>query len=84
MDGFCDSQASCPTTSQPKSLAISDDSTVFVVEVDVVEAIKSNQRVYNLKPNFTPSSVAANGTTVAIGGEVRALPSHQILLCTLI
>lgn len=67
------SQASCPTASQPKSLAVSNDSTVFVVEIDVVEAIRSNQKVHELKPKFSPSAVAASGTAVAIGGEVCVL-----------
>lgn len=35
-----------------------------------MEAVRSNQRVFELKPKFTPSAVAASGSIVAIGGEV--------------
>ncbi|KIP12112.1 hypothetical protein PHLGIDRAFT_27517 [Phlebiopsis gigantea 11061_1 CR5-6] len=62
-------QASCPTATQPKSLAVAGDSTLFVAETDLVEAIRSNQKVYEVKPSFSPSAVAATGSTVAIGGE---------------
>lgn len=68
---LCCRQASCPTATQPKSVAVAGDSTLFVVEIDLVEAIRSNQKVHELKPSFSPSAVAAIGTTVAIGGEVR-------------
>ena len=64
-------QASFPTAAQPKSLAVAGDSTLFVAEIDLVEAVRSNQKVYELKPSFSPTAVAATGTTVAIGGEVR-------------
>ena len=46
------------------------DSTVFVAEINSVEAIRSNQRVFELQTKFTPSSVAAFGSVVAVGGEV--------------
>lgn len=61
--------AQCPTSSQPKAVAVASDSTVFVAETDVVEAIRSNQKVFELKPKFAPSVVAAIGSTVAVGGE---------------
>ena len=73
-------QAAYPTTSQPKSLATSSDSTVFVVEVGVVEAIRSNQKVYELKPSFTPSSVTASGSLVAVGGEISPLINILIII----
>ncbi|KAJ3475494.1 hypothetical protein NLI96_g11802 [Meripilus lineatus] len=62
-------QASCPTASQPKSIAVAKDQTVFVAEANAVEAIRSNQKVHELKPSFSPSSVAASGSIVAVGGE---------------
>ncbi|THH00974.1 hypothetical protein EW026_g1639 [Hermanssonia centrifuga] len=62
-------QSSFSTASQPKSLAVAGDSTVFVAEVNVVEAIRSNQKVYDFQPKFTPSAVAASGSVVAVGGE---------------
>jgi len=58
------------TASQPKSIAAAADGTVFVAEVDVVEAFRSNQKVYELKTKFAPTAVAAQGSTVAIGGDV--------------
>ena len=51
-------------------MAIAGDSTLFVVEIGAVEAIRSNQKVHDLKPKYTPSAVAAHGSTVAIGSEV--------------
>lgn len=36
-----------------------------------VEAIRSNQKVHELQTKVTPSSIAAAGSTVAVGGEVR-------------
>jgi len=61
--------ASCSTSAQPKSVAVAADSTVFVAEANGVEAIRSNQKVFELKPKFTPSAVAASGSVVAVGGE---------------
>lgn len=58
------------TAAQPKSITITDDATVFVVEIGTVEAFRSNQKVYNNKPNYAPSVVAAWKETVAIGAEV--------------
>ena len=42
---------------------------MFVAEPDVLEAIRSNQKVHELKPKYTPTSVAATGSVVAVGGE---------------
>ncbi|TFY62674.1 hypothetical protein EVJ58_g3719 [Rhodofomes roseus] len=61
--------ASFSAGSQPKSLAVAADSTVFVAEANGIEAIRSNQRVFELKPKFTPSAVSASGSVVAVGGE---------------
>ena len=66
-------QAACSTASQPKSLAVATDSTVFAVEVGVVEAIRDNQKVHELKTKYTPSVVAAQGSVVAVGSEVRSM-----------
>ena len=62
--------ASVPTASQPKSLAIAGDSTVFVMEINTIEAFRSNQRVFQQTPKFTSSAIAASGSTIAIGDEV--------------
>lgn len=58
------------TASQPKSIATASDGTVFVSEVDVVEAFRSNQKVTEIKPKANPTAVAASGSAVAIGAEV--------------
>ncbi|CCL99609.1 uncharacterized protein FIBRA_01627 [Fibroporia radiculosa] len=61
--------AICSTASQPKAVAVAGDSTVFIAEVNEVEAIRFNQKVSELKPKFSPSAVAATGSIVAVGGE---------------
>ncbi|KAK7462716.1 WD40 repeat-like protein [Stygiomarasmius scandens] len=68
-DGNAFSPASLATSSQPKSVAVAGDGSVLVVEIDTVEVVRSNQKVFELKPKYKPSSVAASKTTVAIGGE---------------
>ncbi|KAI0322912.1 WD40 repeat-like protein [Amylostereum chailletii] len=62
-------QASFTTSAQPKALAVAADGTAFVVEAGVVEAVRSNQKVTELKPKSSPSAVAASQDTVAIGYE---------------
>ncbi|KAI0792397.1 quinon protein alcohol dehydrogenase-like superfamily [Abortiporus biennis] len=65
-------QASCPTSSQPNSIAVSSDDTVFLTEANgSIEAIKSNQKLFESKLKFNPTSVAAAPTSniVAVGGE---------------
>ncbi|KAF9458991.1 WD40-repeat-containing domain protein [Collybia nuda] len=61
--------ASAPTSFQPRSLAVAADSTVFVAEINTIEAFRSNQRVLQETPKYAPSSVAASQSIVAIGGE---------------
>ncbi|EKM58056.1 uncharacterized protein PHACADRAFT_252038 [Phanerochaete carnosa HHB-10118-sp] len=75
LEGAGFTQASSPTASQPKSVAVAADSTLFVVEIGVVEAIRSNQKVHELKPKYVPSAVAAYGSAVAIGSE-----EHKVYL----
>ena len=52
-------QASCQTAAQPKSVAVAEDSTVFVVEIGVVEAIRSNQKVLDVAAGNGNVSLAA-------------------------
>lgn len=66
-----DRPATFSTATQPKAVAISGDSTVFVLETSSVEAVRSNQKVFDLALKYTPSAIAASGNSVAIGGEVR-------------
>ncbi|KAG5644698.1 hypothetical protein DXG03_007921 [Asterophora parasitica] len=60
---------SVATTSQPKSVAVVGDGTVFVSEINTIEAFKSNQRVLEQVPKFVPSAIAASKSIIAIGGE---------------
>lgn len=62
--------ASSKTASQPKSVAIGEDGTVFIAEINNIEAIRDNQKVFDLKVSYTPNSVAAIKGLVAFGGEV--------------
>ncbi|KAK7020199.1 WD40 repeat-like protein [Paramarasmius palmivorus] len=66
---FLNSQASLATASQPKSIAVADDESVVIVEVNGVEVIRSNQKVFDLATKYTPSAVAIWRSVVAIGGE---------------
>ncbi|KAF8921185.1 WD40 repeat-like protein [Mucidula mucida] len=63
--------ASVATASQPKSLAVAEDTSVFVAELNNVEVIRSNQKVFDITPKFAPSAVAVTGSLVAVGGEQK-------------
>ncbi|KAL4079520.1 WD40-repeat-containing domain protein [Scleroderma citrinum] len=56
-------------SSQPKTLAIAGDGTLFAAEINGIEAIRSNQRVFELKPKYSPSSIGATRNIVAVGAE---------------
>jgi len=66
-----------------ETLAIAGDDTLFVVEINVIEAIRSNQRVFELKPKYSPSAIAATRDIVAVGSEVSCLIENfsQSLCC---
>ncbi|CAA7264403.1 unnamed protein product [Cyclocybe aegerita] len=76
-DGSSFLPASVPTSSQPKNITVAGDSTVFVAEIGVVEAFRSNQKVFELKPSYQPSAAGALGTLVAIGGEDRKVRLNE-------
>ena len=59
--------ASSKTASQPKSIAVTGDSTVFISEIDTVEAFRFNQKVFEQKPKYQPGAIAAHGSVVAVG-----------------
>ncbi|KAF8893170.1 WD40-repeat-containing domain protein [Gymnopilus junonius] len=63
-DGTSFLPASVSTSTQPKSIAVADDSTVFVAEIGVVEAFRSNQKVFEQKPSYQPSAVAASAASL--------------------
>ena len=43
---------------------------MFVVEIGIIEAFRSNQKVFEQKTAYQPTVVTALGSLVAIGGEV--------------
>jgi hypothetical protein len=61
------------TSSQPKSIAVTEDSAVVVIEANKIEVIKSAQKVFELSTPFSPSAVTASKSTVAVGGDVRTI-----------
>lgn len=65
--------ANISTASQPKSIAVAPDGTVFVAEINGVEAIRDNQKISELKASYEPSTVAASSSYVAVG-EVSSTP----------
>jgi hypothetical protein len=64
-----DRPASSATASQPKSVSVGYDDTVFIAEINGIEAIRDNQKVFELKTSYTPSAVAAGRSVniVAVG-----------------
>lgn len=50
---------------------------MFVAESNVLEAIRSNQKLYELKPKYTPTVVAACGSIVAVGGDDQKVRLHE-------
>ncbi|PIL23440.1 hypothetical protein GSI_14751 [Ganoderma sinense ZZ0214-1] len=70
IEGSSFTPAQFSTAAQPKAgVAVGGDSTVFIAEVDTVEAVRSNQKVFDLKPKYAPSAIAASASFVAVGGE---------------
>ncbi|TFK67757.1 WD40 repeat-like protein [Pluteus cervinus] len=58
------------TAAQPRSIGVAGDSTVFIAEVNGVEAFRSNQKILShTLPGTTPTAIAASKSVVAIGGE---------------
>ena len=76
--------ASVGTAAQPKSIAVAADGTVFVSEIEHIEAFRSNQKVFDQKPKFAPSSIAASGSTIAIGGEASADTPAEMMFHSLL
>jgi hypothetical protein len=40
-----------------------------VAEVDGIEAIRNNQKVFGLATKYSPTSIAASGGIVVVGGQ---------------
>ena len=75
-------QTAVKTASQPKSVAVAGDDTVFVIEQNSIEAFRSNQKVYEEKTSYTPTAVSVSGNLVAVG-DVSTVASSQINLAKL-
>jgi hypothetical protein len=72
---FLFSESVFNTGSQPKALAATSDSTVFVVGVDgTVEAVRNNQKVAELRRSGGASaSSGASATAIAAAGSLIAI-----------
>lgn len=62
--------ASLSTKSQPRSIAVGGDGSVFLAEINGLEVVRDNQKSFELSTSFTPSAIDAHGSLVAVGGEV--------------
>ncbi|KAI8976703.1 WD40 repeat-like protein [Trametes punicea] len=69
IEGKSYTPATFSTAAQPKAVAVGGDSTVFVAETESIEAVRSNQKVFDLALKYAPSAIAASGNVVAVGGE---------------
>ncbi|KAH7878576.1 WD40-repeat-containing domain protein [Lentinula edodes] len=77
-DGTGFTPSSFSLSSQPKSLAVGDDASVFVAEIkNSIEVIRSNQKIFDLSTKYTPSAIAVKGSLVAIGGEDSKVHLYQ-------
>lgn len=69
IDGQTFTPASLSTKSQPKSIAAGENGFVFLAEINGLEVVRDNQKVFELSTSFTPSAIDAHGSLVAVGGE---------------
>jgi len=74
------SQASLSTKSQPKSIAVGEDGSVFLAEINGLEVVRDNQKTFELPTSFTPSAIDVHGSLVVVGGEVGYLYHSRFLL----
>jgi len=63
------SQAAAKLDSQPKSVAVAGDDSVFVVEQNGIEVFRSNQKVHTEKTPYSPGVIAASGNVIAVGDD---------------
>jgi len=61
--------ASLSTKSQPKSIAVGGDGSVFLAEINGLEVVRDNQKTFELSTSFGPSTIDVHGSLVAVGGE---------------
>ncbi|KAI0631116.1 WD40 repeat-like protein [Trametes polyzona] len=69
IEGSSFTPASFWTAAQPRAVAVGGDETVFVLETEKVEAVRSNQKVFDLPLKYSASAIAASGNVVAVGGD---------------
>jgi len=69
IDGPTFTPASLATKSQPKSIAVGGDGSVFLAEINGLEVVRDNQKTFELSTSFTPSAIDVHGSLVAVGGE---------------
>ena len=74
------SPASLSTKSQPKSIAVGEDGSVFLAEINGLEVVRDNQKTFELSTSFTPSAIDVRGSLVVVGGEVSYLYHSCALL----
>jgi WD40 repeat protein len=70
--------ASTHLSSQPKALACTADSMVIVAQVESVIVYSDGEEVGELPLKSSPSSLAAAGTSVAIGAEDSSLRFYAV------
>ena len=78
-------QTTLTLAGQPKALATAADGTLFIVHVEKtgrtnVQAVRDNQAIYTLQPTYKAISVAASGSVVVVGGEVRCFRIPSVYL----
>lgn len=71
--------AASATTAQPKSISVAGDGTVFIAEIEHVEAFRSNQKILDQKTSYAPSAIGAlpGGSIIAIGAEDRKVHLNE-------
>ncbi|KAK0435218.1 WD40-repeat-containing domain protein [Armillaria borealis] len=72
-DGTGFTQASLSTASQPKGIAVAEDSSVFVAEVNTVEVIRSNQKQKVVLYEWDGKSLKEGGVLEGNKGVISAL-----------
>lgn len=43
---------------------------MFLAEINGLEVVRDNQKIYELSTSFTPGAVDVHGSLVAVGGQV--------------
>lgn len=62
-----------PLSAQPKGVATGANEHVFVALTSGLAVYAKNELIGELKTDFTPTSIAAHGSTVAVGADANAV-----------